>query len=194
MLCRIIQQEFQGRPGCPMKRTHALKALVHSPPPIVFVAVQLFSSGRVPSGSIAPAANCWAPLGFLPPVTLYLQCHASPRSSTQIAVAPPSAIQRHVVELYEGSCQVCAYTPRRRSGLAAVPWHIRPLHRPHAGSDSLPNLLCVCPTHAQELDAGAVRVGADGVVSVAPWRLRLEHQLDPEALRYRWERNRAAVT
>lgn len=118
------------------------------------------------------------------------------RSDVAIAVAPPSPIQRHVVELYEGACQVCGYTPRRRSGLAAVPWHIRPLHRPHAGSDSLPNLLCVCPTHAQELDAGAVRVGEDGVVAGAPWRLRLaiEHQLDPEALRYRLERYWAAVT
>jgi hypothetical protein len=142
---------------------------------------------RTCSEPLGAAATLAARYSMSPMPRVATVFHADRRRSPQ---RDPEECRRAVRGLVSG----CGYTPRRRSGLAAVPWHIRPLHRPHAGSDSLPNLLCVCPTHAQELDAGAVRVGADGVVSVAPWRLRLEHQLDPEALHYRWERYWAAVT
>lgn len=117
------------------------------------------------------------------------------RAEVAIAVAPPTRVQRRVIEMYEGACQVCGYTPRRRSGLAALPWHLRPLHRPHGGEDAIANLLCVCSTHAQELDAGVLRLRDDGMVLGAPWRLRLAdgHQLDATAMRYRRERYWAAV-
>ena len=116
------------------------------------------------------------------------------RSDVAIAVAPPTRIQRRVIEIYDGACQICGYTPRRRSGLAALPWHLQPLHRPHGGEDVLANLLCVCPTHSHELDAGVLRFQEDGKILGAPRRLRLDHghRLDSAALRYRHERYWAA--
>ena len=112
------------------------------------------------------------------------------RADVAIAVPPPTRVQRRVIELYEGACQVCGYTARRRSGLAAVPWHVQPLHRPHGGDDALANLLCVCPTHAHELDAGVIRIAGDGLLlsSAQPLRFAGGHRLDPVALRYRFER------
>lgn len=116
------------------------------------------------------------------------------RADVAIAVPPPTRMQRRVIDIYDGACQVCGYTPRRRSGLAALPWHLQPLHRPHGGNDVLANLLCLCPTHAQELDAGVLRVAEDGKLLGTLGRLHLvgDHRLDPAALRYRHERYWAA--
>ena len=112
------------------------------------------------------------------------------RSDVAIAVTPPTTVQRRVIAIYGGACQVCGYRPRRRSGFAALPWHVRPLHRPHGGEDTLANLLCVCPTHSLELDAGVLRILLDGSIEGLTRRLALVegHSLDSEALRYRHER------
>ena len=116
------------------------------------------------------------------------------RADVAIAVPPPTRVQGRVIDIYDGACQVSGYTARRRSGLAALPWHLQPLHRPHGGNDVLANLLCVCPTHAHELDARVLRVAEDGGILGSSGRLNLvgDHRLDPAALRYRYERYCAA--
>lgn len=106
------------------------------------------------------------------------------------APKPWTSEQRSVVELYDASCQVCGQVVRARIGRSAVPWHIVPVHKPHRGEDVLPNLLCLCPNHAEELGVGAITVGADGQLTGAPGSLRVHrhHPIDSEALRYRTQR------
>lgn len=68
-----------------------------------------------------------------------------------------SAIAREVKRIYENRCQVCGI---RIPGLGSREYsegaHVKPLGRPHVGSDTIDNILCLCPNHHTQLDIGGM--------------------------------------
>lgn len=104
--------------------------------------------------------------------------------------------QLALIGLYESRCQLCGKTTTLRTGPSAVAFHIRPLARPHCGLDDWSNLLCVCPTHATELDAGSLMLQPNLQVLGLGKELRIHprHVLDTTAILYRAERYSFAFT
>lgn len=98
--------------------------------------------------------------------------------------------QLALIGLYRSQCQLCGRVTALKTGPSATALHLRPVTRPHCGSDEWPNLLCVCPTHAAELDAGVLVIQPS--LHVLGWgkelRLNPRHVLDPAAILYRAER------
>lgn len=113
---------------------------------------------------------------------------------TKLEVVPlvpaVSRVQLALIDLYSGHCQLCGGTTRRRSGTSAMAVHVRPPTLPHRGPDTWANLICACPTHALEFEAGTVSIRPDLHVIGGPWKLRLhpKHALDKAELLYRAER------
>jgi putative restriction endonuclease len=66
-----------------------------------------------------------------------------------------TALGREVKRLHDYCCQVCGVRLECVGGPYAEAAHIRPLGRPHDGSDELENLLCLCPNHHVLFDNGA---------------------------------------
>lgn len=109
------------------------------------------------------------------------------------SLEPPQEVtdaQLGLIELYQSRCQLCGRTTTLRTGPTATAFHIRPVSRPHFGSDEWPNLLCVCPNHATELDSGSLMLQPD--LQVLGWgrelRVHPRHVLDTAAILYRAER------
>lgn len=86
-------------------------------------------------------------------------------------------------------CQVCRIRLEGTAGPYAEAAHIRPLGKPHNGSDSLDNLLCLCPNHHVLFDLGGFSIaddlsllGSEGVLIVIA-----QHQINLDNLRYHRE-------
>ena len=105
--------------------------------------------------------------------------------------AKDSKAAQRVKELYDNSCQVCgqAVPVLGKRYCEAVP--IRPLGAPHRGSDSVGNLLCLCPNHRVMFEYGTFGVGDDfGLVGIRLYRsLRMSprHRVNKQNLRYHRE-------
>jgi len=69
-----------------------------------------------------------------------------------------SRIVQQLKSVYEYRCQICSNTIELRTGQGRYceAHHIRPLGRPHEGSDNIANLVIVCPNHHAMLDFGAI--------------------------------------
>ena len=99
------------------------------------------------------------------------------------------ALARAVKELHNFTCQVCD-TRLMISGRGyAEAAHIRPLGRPHAGSDTPGNMLCLCSNCHVLFDNGAILVGSDlTITSSYPNRGALRtangHSISPRSLEY----------
>jgi putative restriction endonuclease len=75
-----------------------------------------------------------------------------------------SSVVQHVKELHDFRCQVCGIRLETPGGPYAEGAHVRPLGRPHNGSDDPTNILCLCPNDQVLLDTGAIVVRDDLVV------------------------------
>jgi len=103
-----------------------------------------------------------------------------------------SALSREIKAQYGHSCQVCGTAvPAFGDRLYAEGAHVRPLGRPHLGSDSLQNLLCLCPNHHTQLDFGGMVILDDLSVATtktmkpfADLRWRKGHEIDVENAAY----------
>jgi putative restriction endonuclease len=103
-----------------------------------------------------------------------------------------SALAREIKRAYGHKCQVCTTAvPAFGERLYSEGAHIRPLGRPHLGSDSAANLLCLCPNHHTQLDFGGMVILDD--FSVAPTatlrpfadlRWASTHSVEVENVRY----------
>ncbi|RNE64212.1 hypothetical protein EEJ31_04950 [Cryobacterium tepidiphilum] len=103
-----------------------------------------------------------------------------------------SALSREIKAQYGHSCQVCGTAvPASGDRLYAEGAHVRPLGRPHLGSDSILNILCLCPNHHTQLDFGGMVILDD--MSVAPTKTlkpfaeltwRRGHRIDAENAAY----------
>jgi putative restriction endonuclease len=94
----------------------------------------------------------------------------------------------HVKELYDFKCQVCGQTLPVPGGKYCEAAYLRPLGRPHFGSDSEDNILCLCPNHHVLLDYGAFGIGDDfrliGIHLYGPLRVHPRHILSKKNLSY----------
>jgi hypothetical protein len=88
-------------------------------------------------------------------------------------------IVRELKKLYDYRCQFCNTTIVLLNGLGRYceAHHIRPLGRPHAGSDSKDNIIVVCPNHHAMLDYGVIPIEIEKLI------LNL-HALDPHNVSY----------
>jgi predicted restriction endonuclease len=113
----------------------------------------------------------------------------SRRSTTADRIARRAALAKAIKRFHDYTCQVCD-TRLVISGQGyAEGAHIRPLGRPHDGTDTPDNLLCLCPNCHVLFDNGAILIEDDlRIRSVHPNRglLRIEegHTISIAALAY----------
>lgn len=89
------------------------------------------------------------------------------------------ATVRRLKSLYADICQICRATIDLPSGgRYSEAHHVRPLGTEHNGSDTLDNLLCVCPNCHTKLDYGCMRL------ALAHIRFATRHKLSPANLFY----------
>ncbi len=108
------------------------------------------------------------------------------RASTTTRIIRDSALSRWVKQQHHHCCQVCGLVLDTPVGPYAEGAHIRPLGRPHNGSDVAENLICLCPNHHVLFDAGVIGVGPEGELIGAKGRLRStrRHKPSPEHFKY----------
>jgi 5-methylcytosine-specific restriction endonuclease McrA len=96
-----------------------------------------------------------------------------------------------IKRLYNHACQVCGLVLHTSVGPYAEAAHIVPLGQPFNGSDTIDNILCLCPNHHVLFDYGAFSigdslflVGLQGKLSVHP-----QHSINKEYLKHHRDRN-----
>lgn len=113
-----------------------------------------------------------------------------PRIATTILrIIRDTETARRLKKLYDYQCQVCGIRLEGSAGPYVEAAHIRPLGAPHNGSDSMDNLLCLCPNHHVLFDYGAFSIEDD--LSLIGIRGDLEidnkHKISSENLKYHRE-------
>ncbi len=104
-----------------------------------------------------------------------------------------SSMARAVKATYDSACQICdtwieGFEGRRYAEGA----HVRPLGKPHLGSDSTGNLLCLCPNHHVQLDNGGLFIRNDMSVedrtglAIGALTFKKKHVLLAENALYHW--------
>ncbi|MFF3006112.1 YDG/SRA domain-containing protein [Kitasatospora sp. NPDC057940] len=84
------------------------------------------------------------------------------RSATSVErVVRNTAIATHVKRAHDYTCQVCGVRMVVPGGAYAEAAHITPLGRPHHGSDTVDNVLCLCANHHVLFDFGMLIVNDD---------------------------------
>jgi putative restriction endonuclease len=111
------------------------------------------------------------------------------QEATILRIVRDTKQARSVKDLYGYRCQVCGIRLESNAGPYAEAAHIRPLGIPHDGSDSINNLLCLCPNHHVLFDYGAFSIaddlsllGIQGILTVVT-----QHELHVDNLRYHRE-------
>lgn len=96
---------------------------------------------------------------------------------------------RQIKKLYDYRCQVCSIRLEGSAGPYAEAAHIRPLGKPHNGSDSPDNILCLCPNHHVLFEYGGFTVADDlSLVGVAgSLHVHPQHRIDLDNIRYHQE-------
>jgi putative restriction endonuclease len=111
------------------------------------------------------------------------------RETVTLRIVRDSNVSKAIKRIYEHKCQVCGLAIDTPGGLYAEAAHIRPLGRPHNGSDSIDNVLCLCPNHHVMFDNFGFTltddlqlVGIDRILNV-----REGHNISIENVRYHRE-------
>jgi putative restriction endonuclease len=97
-----------------------------------------------------------------------------------------TVVSRELKRFYDYECQLCGNTILGLAGHRyAEGAHVRPLGRPHLGSDSKGNLLCLCPNHHTCLDLGGIFINDDmsvfesgGRAMIGELSFKKAHRLD----------------
>lgn len=114
--------------------------------------------------------------------------YSTPRrqETTILRIVRDTKQARRIKVLYDYHCQVCGIRLETNAGSYAEAAHIRQLGIPHNGSDSINNLLCLCPNHHILFDHGAFSIaddlsllGIEGALTVVA-----QHEIHVENLRY----------
>lgn len=114
--------------------------------------------------------------------------------TTRARIVRNTPMVRALKRRYGFACQVCGERRRRRPDEGyAEGHHVRPLGRPHEGSDAEGNLLVLCPNHHADFDYGTIAVDPesyavahayDDAVDGTTLSVRADHALDSAALDY----------
>jgi len=88
-----------------------------------------------------------------------------------------TAISSELKLLYDHSCQICGTVISLCGRSYSEAHHIKPLGKPHDGSDTRDNLLCVCPNCHVLLDYAAMPLHLESLKS-------LKHPLRPTNIAY----------
>jgi putative restriction endonuclease len=106
-----------------------------------------------------------------------------------------TVISRKVKRLHRSNCQICGRRIEIATGAYAEGAHIRPLGRPHDGSDVLENILCLCPNDHVRFEFGALLIDDDLTILdgktddvVGNLRVAVGHVVAPVHLAYHRER------
>ncbi|MEU8237409.1 YDG/SRA domain-containing protein [Actinoplanes missouriensis] len=99
------------------------------------------------------------------------------------------ALSRALKELHQHRCQVCDIRLLIAGRGYAEGAHVRPVGRPHEGTDTADNLLCLCPNCHVLFDNGEIRIQENlDIVSDYPNRGKLRiapgHEVNVENLAY----------
>ena len=104
-----------------------------------------------------------------------------------------SAVTRSIKSLYDYACQACGTSVIGFEGRRyAEGAHVRPLGKPHLGSDSTDNVVCLCPNHHTQLDTGGLFIKSDmsledgAGVQVGELQFRKQHSLLSANATYHW--------
>jgi putative restriction endonuclease len=111
------------------------------------------------------------------------------QETTVLRIIRDTKQARRIKELYNYHCQVCDIRLEGTAGPYAEAAHVRPLGKPHNGSDSLDNLLCLCPNHHVLFDYGAFSVADDLSLLGLEGDLRMmaQHKIHMDNLHYHRE-------
>ncbi|MGI4739998.1 MAG: YDG/SRA domain-containing protein [Janthinobacterium lividum] len=108
--------------------------------------------------------------------------------ATVSRVIRDTRITRQVKALHGSRCQVCDERLATPAGFYAEAAHIKPLGAPHHGTDTLANVLCLCPNHHALLDFGSFGIADDFSLLGLPGRLRLHAQHQPDSAHLAYHR------
>jgi len=83
------------------------------------------------------------------------------REETILRIIRDTKTARKIKELYNHECQVCGFTIEGKNGGYAEGAHVKGLGKPHNGSDSSDNIICLCPNHHVMFDKGLFAIDKD---------------------------------
>jgi putative restriction endonuclease len=111
------------------------------------------------------------------------------RTITISRIVRDSEASRRVKQWYDFKCQVCSVVLSVPGGFYAEGAHVKPLGVPHEGSDSIDNILCLCPNHHALFDYGAFSVSDDLTLIGLKGKLflRKDHHIDLSNFHYHRE-------
>jgi len=81
--------------------------------------------------------------------------------TTLLRIVRDNKLSRKIKRLYNYTCQVCGIRIDLNGVGYAEAAHIKPLGRPHNGSDDPGNLLCLCPNHHVMFDKKCFTINPD---------------------------------
>jgi putative restriction endonuclease len=107
--------------------------------------------------------------------------------TTSSRVVRSTAVGNTIKEHYDHACQICEVRLVTPAGPYAEGCHVRPLGKPHNGSDTADNVICLCPnchilfdTHSITIDAALNMFPLN-----KPMTFRSGHSIHPDNVRYR---------
>lgn len=112
-----------------------------------------------------------------------------PERTITLRIVGDTAQTQQIKKLYDYRCQVCGVRLEGSAGPYAEAVHIRPLGKPHHGSDRPDNILCLCPNHHVLFEYGGFTVAEDwSLVGVAgSLHIHPRHKINLDNMRYHQE-------
>ncbi len=104
-------------------------------------------------------------LGPLPSIDLAEPAPAARRTVVATRIVRDSALVRQLKARYDHTCQLCGDRLTNPAGdwMYSEGHHLRPLGTPHNGSDTVDNILVVCPNHHAMLDFAAITLSVSDI-------------------------------
>lgn len=106
--------------------------------------------------------------------------------TTLLRIVRDTSKSREIKELYNYTCQVCSLRIELNGIGYAEGAHIKPLGRPHNGSDDISNLLCLCPNHHVMFDKFHFTVDHNFSLVGLQGNLHVKHNINMENFKYHY--------